>query len=98
MYVARYNADKIGRWIPLLLTTATNPIPPSVISSQEGNVLDEKVKFLPLLRRNGVAGQTEDGGMFKCDRTNEATALPDYQNKKLSDFYPSKALFSVMLS
>lgn len=90
LYVARYNADKTGRWIPLLLTTATNPIPPSVISSQEGNVLEEKVKFLPLPRRNGVAGQTEDGGIFKCDRTNEAKTLPDYKNKKLSDFYPTQ--------
>jgi len=90
LYVARYNPDKTGQWIPLKLDTPTNPISPSVISSQEGNVLDEKVKFLPLPKRSGIAGQTEDGGTFKCDRTTEATALPDYQNKKLSDFYPTQ--------
>ncbi len=90
LYVARYNPDKTGQWIPLKLDTPTNPISPSVISSQEGNVLEETVKFLPLPKRSGIAGQTEDGGIFKCDRTTEATTLPDYQNKKLSDFYPTQ--------
>ncbi|MEH1818752.1 MAG: hypothetical protein V7L31_06565 [Nostoc sp.] len=36
------------------------------------------------------SGETKDGGTFKCDRTNEAKALSDYQNKKLSDFYSSQ--------
>ncbi|MBE9038257.1 PhoX family protein [aff. Roholtiella sp. LEGE 12411] len=90
LYVARYNPDKTGQWIPLNLDTPTNPILPSVLSSQEGNVLDEKVKFLPLPKRSGIAGQTEDGGTFKCDRITEATTLPDYQNKKLSAFYPNQ--------
>jgi uncharacterized protein len=90
LYVARYNPDKTGQWIPLKLDTPTNPILPSVLSSQEGNVLDEKVKFLPLPKRSGIAGQTEDGGTFKCDRITEATTLSDYQKKKLSDFYPTQ--------
>jgi uncharacterized protein len=90
LYVARYNPDKTGQWIPLKLDTPSNPILPSVLSSQEGNVLDEKVKFLPLPKRSGIAGQTEDGGTFKCDRITEATTLSDYQKKKLSDFYPTQ--------
>ena len=92
LYVARYNPDGTGKWIPLLLTTATNPITPTVLSSVEFAALQkvQKEGLLPLPRRNGVAGETKDGGTFKCDRTNEAKALPDYQNKKLSDFYSSQ--------
>ncbi len=100
LYVARYNPPSnqtgvekgTGEWIPLLLATRTNPIPPSVISSVEFAALGKAQKdgLLPLPKRNGIAGQTEDGGIFKCDRTNEDTALPDYQNKKLADFYPTQ--------
>ncbi len=92
LYVARYNLDGTGQWIPLLLNTATNPIAPTVLSSVEFAALQKAQKdgLLPLPRRNGIAGQATDGGMFKCDRTNEAKALPDYQNKKLSDFYSTQ--------
>ncbi|MDM9585425.1 PhoX family phosphatase [Nostoc sp. GT001] len=92
LYVARYNPDGTGKWIPLLLTTATNPITPTVLSSVEFAALQkvQKEGLLPLPRRNGIAGETKDGGTFKCDRTNETKALPDYQNKKLSDFYSSQ--------
>ncbi|MGV0103703.1 PhoX family phosphatase [Nostoc sp. DSM 114160] len=92
LYVARYNPDGTGKWIPLLLTTATNPITPTVLSSVEFAALQkvQKEGLLPLPRRSGIAGETKDGGTFKCDRTNEAKALPDYQNKKLSDFYSSQ--------
>lgn len=92
LYVARYNPDGTGKWIPLLLTTATNPITPTVLSSVEFAALQkvQKEGLLPLPRRNGIAGETKDGGIFKCDRTNETKALPDYQNKKLSDFYSSQ--------
>lgn len=92
LYVARYNLDGTGQWIPLLLSTPTNPIAPSVLSEVEFAALGSAQKNgrLPLPKRNGIAGQTEDGGAFNCDRTNEASALPTYQNKKLSDFYPSQ--------
>ncbi|MEH2368777.1 PhoX family protein [Nostoc sp.] len=92
LYVARYNPDGTGKWIPLLLTTATNPITPTFLSSVEFAALQkvQKEGLLPLPRRNGIAGEPKDGGTFKCDRTNEAKALPDYQNKKLSDFYSSQ--------
>ncbi|MBD2596537.1 PhoX family phosphatase [Nostoc spongiaeforme FACHB-130] len=92
LYVARYNPDGTGEWIPLLLDTRTNPISPSVLSSVEFAALGtaQTNGRLPLPRRNGVAGQTVDGGAFNCDRTNEATALPDYQNRTLRNFYTSQ--------
>jgi len=43
-----------------------------------------------LPKRNGIAGETTDGGLFNVETTNEATALPPYQGKKLSDFYTSQ--------
>jgi secreted PhoX family phosphatase len=100
LYVAKFNppADPTrpdqgtGEWIPLLLTTPTNPIQPSVIASTEiaqlGAAQRNGRTVLP--RRSGIAGQTVDGGFFNCDTTNEATALPGYRNKRLSDFYTSQ--------
>lgn len=92
LYVARYNSDGTGRWIPLSFNTATDPIPPSVIGSKEIAALGKATEnaLLPLPKRNGIAGQTSDGGSFNVDTTNEATALPGYKGKKLSDFYTSQ--------
>ncbi len=92
LYVARYNPNGTGQWIPLSLTTPTNPIPPSVISSVEFAALGSAQRngLLPLPKRNGIAGQTTDGGSLAVDRTNEADRLPGYQGKKLSDFYTSQ--------
>jgi hypothetical protein len=89
LYVAKYNSDGTGRWIPLTLDTITNPIRPTVISSVEFAALGSAQRNgrLPLPKRSGIAGQTESGGAFNCDRTNEATAIPEYRGKKLSDFY-----------
>ncbi|PSB03273.1 PhoX family protein [Merismopedia glauca] len=92
LYVAKYNPDGTGRWIPLTLNTQTNPIRPTVISSVEFAALGSAQRNgrLPLPKRNGIAGQTEDGGVFNCDRTNETTVIRDYRGKKLSDFYPTQ--------
>lgn len=92
LYVARFNPDKTGTWIPLLLNTPTNPIAPTDLSSVEFNALGvaQRNGFLPLPRRNGVAGSTTEGGSFSCNRTNQTTVLPAYQNKLLSDFYNSQ--------
>ncbi|HLO86964.1 MAG TPA: PhoX family phosphatase [Nostocaceae cyanobacterium] len=92
LYVAKYNPDGTGQWIPLLLTTPTNPIPPTTLSSVEFAALGSAQRdgLLPLPRRNGIAGQTQDGGSFSCTRTNESTALPGYQNKTLQNFYTSQ--------
>lgn len=92
LYVAKFNPNGTGEWIPLLLSTDTNPIPPSVLTSVEfaesGLRTRNGATFLP--RRNGIAGQTVDGGFFSVTTVNEATALPGYQGKKLSDFYTSQ--------
>ncbi len=92
LYVARYNPNGTGTWIPLLLTTPTNPIPPSVLASQEIAALGtaQQNGRIRLPRRNGVAGQTVDGGVFNLETTNEATALPDYQGKTLANFYATQ--------
>ncbi|HEY9798773.1 MAG TPA: PhoX family phosphatase [Leptolyngbyaceae cyanobacterium] len=92
LYVARYNPDGTGQWLPLQLNTPTNPIPPTTLSSVEFAALGSAQRDgrLPLPRRNGIAGQTQDGGAFNCERTNEATALPGYQNKTLANFYPTQ--------
>ncbi|WP_421655775.1 PhoX family protein [Leptothermofonsia sp. ETS-13] len=101
LYVAKFNPpsdptrpeEGTGEWIPLLLDTPTNPNRPSVIASTAiaagltGSLARGRV-VLP--RRNGIAGQTTDGGFFNCETTNEDTALPGYQNKRLSDFYTSQ--------
>jgi len=92
LYVARYNPNGTGTWIPLLLTTATNPIAPSVLGSVEIAALGsaQRNALLPLPRRNGIAGQTTDGGAFGCTTVNEAAALPSYQGKTLAQFYTSQ--------
>ncbi|MBD2676567.1 MULTISPECIES: PhoX family phosphatase [Nostoc] len=92
LYVAKYNPDGTGQWIPLLLSTPTNPVSPTTLSSVEFAALGSAQRdgLLPLPRRNGIAGQTQDGGAFGCTRSNQATALPGYQNKTLSNFYTSQ--------
>ncbi|MDZ8187474.1 MAG: PhoX family phosphatase [Nostoc sp. ChiSLP02] len=97
LYVARYNPDGTGRWIPLTLNTPTNPIAPSVISSVEFAALGSAQRngLLLLPKRNGIARQTTDGGSLAVDRTNEAQRLPDYQGKKLSNFYTSQGAILV---
>lgn len=92
LYVAKYKPDGTGRWIPLTLKSPTNPIPPTLISSVEFAALGSAQRDgrLPLPKRSGIAGQTESGGSFNLDRNNQATALPDYKGKKLSDFYPTQ--------
>ncbi|OUC13479.1 MAG: hypothetical protein B0A82_16910 [Alkalinema sp. CACIAM 70d] len=100
LYVAKFNPpsnprrpdEGTGEWIPLTLQTPTNPISPSVLSSVEFQALGvaQRSGRLPLPRRNGVAGQTSDGGTFNCDTTNEATALSGYRNKTLANFYSSQ--------
>jgi len=103
LYVARFEPNGTGRWIPLLLSTPTNPLSPSIISSAEaagrgGTISNGGLFRLP--RRVGVAGQTIDGGPLFVTTTGivisgqqtlaEATALPPYQGKTLANFYPNQ--------
>lgn len=97
LYVARYNSNGTGQWIPLELNTKTNPIAPSTLASAEIAASGAATRngLLKLPKRNGIAGQTSDGGSFNVDTTNEKTALPGYQSKKLSDFYRSQGAILV---
>jgi hypothetical protein len=92
LYVARYNPDGTGQWIPMLLTTPTNPIPPSTLGSVEIAALGRATRnaLLPLPRRANIAGQTVNGGSFSVTTVNEATALPPYQGGTLANFYSSQ--------
>ena len=64
LFVARFHPDGTGRWIPLDLTTPIDPVVPSVLGSAElaalGSISRNGNTSLP--KRNGVAGQTADGG------------------------------------
>lgn len=104
LYAARYQIDGTGKWIPLELDTKTNPNIPSSIAATEiaqlGKATNNGLVRLP--RRNGVAGQTTDGGSLSVTINSvvnssgvttsfgEADVLPAYRNKKLSDFYTSQ--------
>ncbi|MBD1828071.1 PhoX family phosphatase [Microcoleus vaginatus GB1-A2] len=92
LYVAQYNRNGAGRWLPLTLNTQTNPVSPQEVAEAElasfGKAQRDANTRLP--KRAGIAGQTEDGGSFVVDTTNEATALPGYRNKTLANFYSSQ--------
>lgn len=92
LYVARYNRDFTGEWIPLTLNTRTNPVVPSAIAEAELLTLGQAQRngLVRLPRRQGVAAQTQNGGSFSMDTTNEAQSLPGYRNKTLADFYTSQ--------
>lgn len=92
LYVAKYNPDGTGTWIPLKLNSPTNPIPPSVLGSREIAALGTATRnaLLPLPKRARIAGQTSDGGSFAVTTQNEATVLADYKGKQLSNFYASQ--------
>jgi secreted PhoX family phosphatase len=79
LYVARYHPNGTGRWIPVTLSTPTNPLRPSEISSvpfangfASGTLFNGRIR---LPRRIGVAVQTIDGGSFACERSTEADAF-----------------------
>ena len=92
LYVAQYNRNGAGRWLPLTINSQTNPVRPSKVGEAElasfGKAQRDANTRLP--KRAGIAGQTEDGGSFVADTTNEATALPGYRNKTLANFYSSQ--------
>ena len=92
LYVAQFNRNGVGRWLPLALNSPTNPVSPQKMGEAElasfGKAQRDANTRFP--KRAGIAGQTEDGGSFVVDTTNEATALPGYRNKTLANFYSSQ--------
>jgi len=70
---------------------------PSVLASVEIAALGKATRNgrFSLPKRNGIA-ETTDGGLFNVETTNEATALPPYQGKKLS--YTSQGAVLMPLS
>jgi secreted PhoX family phosphatase len=92
LYVAQYNRNGAGRWLPLTINSQTNPVSPSKVGEAElasfGKAQRDANTRLP--KRAGIASQTEDGGYFVVDTTNEATALPAYQHKTIANFYSSQ--------
>ncbi len=97
LYVARYNPNGTGEWIPLELSTPTNPLTPSEIASEELAALGEAQRdgLIRLPQRQGIGGAIEDGGRLNVDLNNEATVIPDYQGKTLADFYTSQGAILV---
>jgi secreted PhoX family phosphatase len=104
LHVARYHPDGTGRWIPLSLTTPTDPIRPSDLSAipfaagfVTGTLAAGRIR---LPRRASVAGQTGDGGSVPVERVaaagvvDEATAFQafpsGYRDATLADFYDSQ--------
>jgi uncharacterized protein len=104
LYAARYNVDGTGRWIPLQLSTPTDPIRPSDIASvaiangQTTGALSLGRSNLP--RRNGIAGSTTSGGFFTVERGDTENAAfvsgaSGYLGRTLADFYTSQGAILV---
>ena len=92
LFVAKFNPDGTGKWIPLLLSTPTDPNSPTVISQpqfdQEG--VRDRNGLMKLPRRPLTPGDPGPGGFTDVDTTNEAAKLPFYKGKLLGDFYDTQ--------
>ena len=104
LYVARLDPGETGgrgTWIPLRPDTPVDPIAPSALAAAEAAargipVTDVTAAKIRLPKRDGVAGQTADGGPFDVTVANEASALASYRTKggtvqqaTLGDYYGS---------
>ncbi|MBW4697210.1 MAG: DUF839 domain-containing protein [Aphanocapsa lilacina HA4352-LM1] len=101
LYVARFNPNGTGRWIPLVLAAPVNPIAPTVLGEGEaagkGITPAEVASKLRLPSRAGIAGGTVDGGFYDVTPATEAADLESYITKggtvaraRLKDYYTSQ--------
>jgi uncharacterized protein len=107
LFVARFNPDGTGRWIPLVSDTAVDPIAPSTLAAAEAaargvDVATITAAKLRLPKRDGLAGQTGDGGPFDVTIANETAALQAYRTKggtvaaaTLGDYYTGQGAILV---
>ncbi|NET30606.1 MAG: DUF839 domain-containing protein [Cyanothece sp. SIO1E1] len=91
LFAARFNPDGTGVWVPLLLSTPTAPIAPTLLAelALENDIPPDSNGNLQLPQRIGIGGATEDGGSFVVDLDNEAEVLPQYLGQTVGDFYPT---------
>jgi secreted PhoX family phosphatase len=107
LFAARLNPDGTGKWIPLVPDTAVDPIAPSALASAEAAARGVPVETITaaktrLPKRNGVAGQTSDGGFLDVTIAIESDALESYRTRggtvaaaTLGDYYTGQGAILV---
>lgn len=94
LYVARFNPDGSGRWIPLQLDTPTGPLTPTYLSKGEsasrGNGQTQQDSVVRLPNRSQLNITSEIDKPVAITQRNENHLLPKYQNRTLADFYDSQ--------
>jgi hypothetical protein len=92
LFVARFDPDGSGRWIPLRLDTKTDPNSPSAISQPQFDTEGKRDRDgrVMLPRRPDTPGDGAAGGMTIVDAGNEMERLPYYRGRTLRDFYKSQ--------
>ena len=92
LYVARYNPDGTGQWIPLELNTDTEPSLPSVLASVEIASLDSATRdgLFSLPKRKGIPEETQttDGGTLSVT----VKRVVDSKTEEIKSYSEAEAL------